>query len=83
MSSERRRLFVLVLCAIGALLLAVNVPASADVIADWNERAVAAGYAARQGPPVHGRIMAMVHLAMFEAVNSIEPRYRPYRARRR
>ena len=62
-----------------ALFLALTSAAKADVITDWNEKAVAAGYAARQGPPVHGRIVAMVHLAMFEAVNSIEPRYRPYR----
>jgi hypothetical protein len=55
--------------------------AHADVVTDWNERAVAAGYTARQAPPMHGRIVAMVHLAMFEAVNSIEPRYLPYRAR--
>jgi hypothetical protein len=55
--------------------------ARADVVTDWNERVVAAGYTARQAPPMHGRIVAMVHLAMFEAVNSIEPRYAPYRAR--
>jgi len=55
--------------------------AHADVVTDWNERAVAAGYTARQAPPMHGRIVAMVHLAMFEAVNSIELRYLPYRAR--
>jgi hypothetical protein len=61
-------------------LLAVS-GAAADVITDWNEIAVNAGYTARQGPPPHTRIVAMVHLAMFEAVNSIEPRYRPYRAR--
>src|SRR5688572_30587697 len=64
---------------IGGLLAASG--AIADVITDWNEKAVAAGYAARQGPPPHTRIVAMVHLAMFEAVNSIEPRFRPYRAR--
>lgn len=65
----------------GALLVGLTGAASADVITDWNETAVAAGYTALQGPPVHGRIVAMVHLAMFEAINSIEPRYRPYRAR--
>lgn len=63
----------------GTVLVGLAGAASADVITDWNEKAVAAGYTARQGPPVHGRIVAMVHLAMFEAVNSIEPRYRPYR----
>src|SRR5687767_6563727 len=64
---------------IGGLLAAAS--ATADVIHDWNEKVVAAGYTARQGPPPHTRIVAMVHLAMFEAVNSIDARYRPYRAR--
>ena len=63
----------------GTLLVGLAGAASADVITDWNERAVAAGYTANQGPPVHGRVVAMVHLAMFEALNSIEPRYLPYR----
>src|SRR5687767_946123 len=57
----------------GTLLAGLTGAASADVITDWNEKAVAAGYTALQGPPVHGRIVAVVHLAMFEAVNSIEP----------
>jgi hypothetical protein len=61
--------------------LAAASPASADVITDWNEKVVAAGYTARQGPPPHTRIVAMVHLSMFEAMNSIEGRYRPYRTR--
>ena len=30
-------------------------------------------------PPQAERVIASVHLAMFDAVNSIEPRYRPYR----
>ena len=66
---------------IGGLLAAFGTFASADVITDWDERAVAAGYTAKQGPPPHSRIVAMVHLAMFEAVNSIDARYQPYRKR--
>ena len=66
---------------LGSLLAASSMVAAADVITDWDERAVAAGYTARQGPPPHSRIVAMVHLAMFEAANSIDARYRPYRAR--
>ena len=54
---------------------------SADVITDWNERAVSAGDKARVGNSPTARAIAMVHLAMFEAVNSIEPRYTPYRTR--
>ena len=54
---------------------------SADVITDWNERAVSAGDKARVGNIPTARAIAMVHLAMFEAVNSIETRYTPYRTR--
>lgn len=52
-------------------------PASADAIGDWNQKAVAF-VEARQMPPPNGeRVMALVHLAMFDAVNSIDRRYRP------
>jgi PAP2 superfamily protein len=63
------------------LLVSVCAAAHADVIADWNEKAVNAGNAARVGNFPTARGIAMVHLAMFEALNSIEPRYTPYRAR--
>jgi hypothetical protein len=52
--------------------------ACADVVNDWNDQVVAAGYAARVGNSVHSRNMAIMHIAMFEALNSIEPRYAPY-----
>jgi|SRR6185312_12030946 hypothetical protein len=68
---------------IGALIcLGVSGPAHANVITDWDEKAVVvvtpmmaswgAGY-----PSMAQRTMAMVHTAMFDAVNSIEQRYRP------
>ena len=53
-------------------------PASADVIADWNENAVSYGVLHNIGPPPAERIIAMTQLAMFDAVNSIERKYRPY-----
>jgi hypothetical protein len=57
---------------------AATATASADVITDWNDKAVAF-VTARTMPPWQGeRIMAKVHVAMFDAVNSIERRYRPY-----
>jgi hypothetical protein len=77
--TEEADMKLAVLSLIGGVLAASS--ATADVITDWNQIAVNAGYTARQGPPPHTRIVAMVHLAMFEAVNSIEPRYRPYRTR--
>ena len=53
----------------GSLLVGLSGAASADVITDWNEKAEAAGYTAKQGPPPHAAILAIVHVAMFEAVN--------------
>jgi hypothetical protein len=61
-----------------ALVLGLAQPAAADVIADWNERAVAFVLARGMGPPPAERAMAMVHAAMFDAVNAVERKYRPY-----
>ena len=61
------------------VLTALSGPVSADVITDWNEKAVAFVSKQRLLPPQAERVIASVHLAMFDAVNSVEPRYRPYR----
>jgi len=57
-------------------------PALANVITDWDEKAVLAvtPMAALNGtsPYTAIRLLGMVHIAMFDAVNSIERRYRPY-----
>jgi len=50
---------------------------SADVITDWNEKTVAF-VTPRMVPAAGQRIVAIVQVAMFDAVNSIEHRYRPY-----
>ena len=47
---------------------------SGNVITDWDTKAVAVAAPAPSGT----REMAIVHVAMFDAVNSIERRYRPY-----
>src|ERR1700720_4926323 len=56
--------------------------AFANVITDWDEKGIAAvtGMASLGGtsPYMAQRMMGMVHAAMFDAVNSIERRYRPY-----
>ena len=69
---------------IGALIgLGVSAPTCANVVTDWDEKAVAvvtplmANFAATS-PYMAQRMMGMVHAAMFDAVNSIERRYRPY-----
>ena len=51
---------------------------TADVVLDWNEVTLARIVAAKQGPPDGARTMAMVHVAMFEAINAVEHRYQPY-----
>jgi hypothetical protein len=51
-------------------------PVCANVITDWDEKAAVV---VKPMPPYHGqRALGMVHAAMFDAVNSIERRYRPY-----
>jgi hypothetical protein len=62
------------------ILTGLSGPLCADVITDWNERAVALVAKHRMLPPQAERVMASVHVAMFDAVNAIAPRYRPYRA---
>ena len=67
--------------ASASVCLALSGPALADMVIDWNREAVAAALAARQSPSMAARNIAIVHLAIFEAVNSLEPRYTPYRRR--
>ena len=61
------------------LLSALTSTSRADVIMDWNARADSIATDKRLLPPVHGRVLAIMHVAMFEAVNAIERRYVPYR----
>ena len=65
----------------GSLALLLTVPlatAGANVITDWDEKGIAV-VQTKMPPPSSYRVMAMVHLAMFEAINAIEPRYKPYK----
>ena len=55
-----------------ALLLSAAIPARADVVTQWNLQVFTSGGAQGQ------RTLAMVHLAMFDALNATNPRYRPY-----
>jgi len=66
-----------------ALLLATPATVStANVITDWDAKAVGIVQTGTAPPPPLGfRTMAILHTAMFDAVNSIEPRYKPYTGR--
>jgi hypothetical protein len=72
--SSRKRWLVL------TLLLIAPVPALANVITDWDQKAVDLVQTGTvPPPPTTFRTMAILHTAIFDAVNSIEPRYKPYR----
>jgi hypothetical protein len=60
-------------------ILVFPVISAADVVTEWNEQALACATAAKQPPFVAARTMAMVHAAMFDAVNSVEGHYSSYR----
>jgi len=65
-----------------AMLLLVTLgtqhAARADIINDWNEKAVNTVLGRGLGPPPAERVIAMMHLAIFDAVNSVDGRYKPY-----
>ena len=52
--------------------------ARADVVTDWNENTQAAIKTANTAPAAMARVFAIVHAAVFDAVNGIERRYVPY-----
>jgi hypothetical protein len=69
--------------ALAAVALTAAAPSTfANVITDWDEKGIAAVTAMANlggtSPYMAQRMMGMVHAAMFDAVNSIEPRYQPY-----
>lgn len=57
----------------------VAAPTRADVIMDWNTKSDEIAAQKQILPFNHSRGTAMLHVAMFEAVNAIEGRYLPYR----
>ena len=52
--------------------------ARADVVTEWNAKAEAIGIEKQILPAFNARQMAMLQVAVFEAVNAIERRYAPY-----
>lgn len=65
--------------SVAAVLFAsAAAPAAADVVTDWNEVLLDAVRTDRTTPPAAARAMAMVHTAMFDAVNGIVGGYEPF-----
>ena len=70
-----------ILCGLTVLMLATAFAARAkadDPIAAWNEIAEKAVKTAGAPPPVAALDFAIVHLAIYDAVESIDRRYEPY-----
>ncbi len=65
------------LAAIAILLMSAT-PVHADVIRDWNQNTVEVLTAGNVLGNPWSRAMAMVHVAMSDAVNSVQPRYTRY-----
>jgi PAP2 superfamily protein len=59
-------------------LLSSSAIARADVVLTWNEQAVKTFIGQGQSPFQQGRYVAIVQLAVFEAVNAITGDYEPY-----
>ncbi|HWM94142.1 MAG TPA: vanadium-dependent haloperoxidase [Thermoanaerobaculia bacterium] len=53
------------------LLLGFSTAGRADVVLDWNEVALDAIQMDRTAPPKAGRALACVHVAIFDAINSV------------
>jgi hypothetical protein len=70
------------LALMGALAIPA-LPASANVVTDWDDIAIKTFQAPGPVPPipvdVTYRAGALVNVAMFNAVNCIEPKYRPFK----
>jgi len=64
------------------LLMAPMTAVAGNVVTDWDAKAVGIVQTGTAPPPPLGfRTMAILHSAMFDAMNSIEPRYKPYKVR--
>jgi hypothetical protein len=66
-----------ILLTLGVLAVAPVASASADEVLFWNDVLLRAMRTAATAGPVQGRPAAIVHVAMFEALNGIERRFEP------
>ena len=66
--------------AIAIVMTLCATTARADMITDWNQNAIAVLKAGNVGGNPWSRAMAMVHVAMCDAVNSVEAKYTRFAA---
>jgi membrane-associated phospholipid phosphatase len=70
------KIFFLSWCALMALLTGAF--AHADVVTDWNNAALDAIRADNTTPPIASRCLAILHAAIYDAVNGIARTHEPY-----
>jgi hypothetical protein len=58
--------------------VAMAAPARMDEVTHWNQVATDATAAAHTDPLTESRLLAMLHVAMHDAINGVEPRYERY-----
>jgi len=78
-----RTIRALTVLALSVSSLVHPAAARADVVLDWNVIALKTTAAAPFNPPLETRNLAIVHAAMFDAINSIVGEFHPYAARLR
>jgi hypothetical protein len=62
----------------GLLIAVASGPARADTVTDWNQTAIEVMKVARVAGNPWSRTLAMVHVAMSDAINSVQSRYTCY-----
>ena len=56
---------------IGVINLGIAIPASADIVTDWNNAALDAIRTGTTAPPIASRSLAILHVSIYDAVNGI------------
>ncbi len=59
-------------------LMASPAAVSADVVTDWNELVLDAIRSDKTPPPKASRALAMVHIAVYDAVNAVDGTHEAY-----
>jgi len=73
----RKSLFITYIGVI-SLSSAIGIPAHGDVVTDWNNAALDAIRAGRTAPPIASRSLAILHAAIYDAVNGIARTHESY-----
>jgi hypothetical protein len=73
-----RGLFFVAFIGVINLGSSIAIPASADVVTDWNNAALDAIRTDRTAPPIASRNLAIVHVAIYDAVNGIARTHERY-----